>query len=218
MHTVPACPLAKDRVNFYPLLSQKFWQTRHDISRLLRRDNNSMITFWNLSEKEWKIGHWLEKEEKWRKKGKDENNSRQRARQTDSHRVFCPVWQISIITVQAFRVMKICTGRDFRNIGDQALSKIFWMHFLGEKQFLDCMKCVLIHTNKQMSYWYPPLTVLSSFSNCFMPRQSNNVIHVTLNFPSGGQSQIKTAGIWCDLTELLFIKTLIWHHPVSWQW
>ena len=32
--------------------------------------------------------------------------------------------------------MKICTGRDFRNIGDQAinlgdqaLSKIFWMHF-----------------------------------------------------------------------------------------
>ena len=34
MHTVPACPLAKDRVNFYPL-----WQTRHDISRLLRRDN-----------------------------------------------------------------------------------------------------------------------------------------------------------------------------------
>ena len=151
-------------------------------------------------------------------KGKDENNSRQRARQTDSHRVFCQGWQISIITVQAFRVMKICTGRDFRNIGDQALSKIFWMHFLGEKQFLDCMKCVLIHTNKQMSYWYPPLTVLSSFSNCFMPRQSNNVIHVTLNFPSGGQSQIQTAGIWCDLTELLFIKTLIWHHPVSWQW
>ena len=60
--------------------------------------------------------------------------------------------------------------------------------------------------------------VIISFSNCFMPRQSNNVIHVTLNFPSGGQSQIKTAGIWCDLTELLFIKTLIWHHPVSWQW
>ena len=69
-------------------------------------------------------------------KGKDENNSRQRVRQTDSHRVFCQGWQISIITVQAFRVMKICTGRDFRNIGDQAinlgnqaLSKIFWMHF-----------------------------------------------------------------------------------------